>query len=69
MYKLKIFDVREFKKELAKLKEEHIILFENDGYYRPTTGKEYLDFISKQIDIIKSLNKTIAIAKEEMKLV
>ena len=31
MYKLKILDIKEFKKELAKLKEEYIILFESDA--------------------------------------
>ncbi len=68
MYKLKILDIKEFKKELAKLKEEYIILFESDGYYRPNTEKEYLDFICKQIDTIKALNKTIEIAKKEMSI-
>jgi len=67
MYKLKIFNVSQFKKELSKLKEKYIILFENDGYYRPNTEKEYLDFISKQIEAVRAINKIIEIAKKEMK--
>lgn len=69
MYKLKIFDIKEFKKQLSKLKEEYIILFEDNGYYRPNTKKEYLNFICKQTDTIKALDKTIEIAKKEMKLI
>lgn len=66
MYKLKIFNVNQFKKELAELKEKYIILFENDGYYRPNKAEEYLMIITKQKEIIDNANKIIEIAKKEM---
>lgn len=66
MYKLKIFDVKVFKKELSKLKENYIILFENDGYYRPSSQQEYMDFIEKQKETVNAIKKTIKIAEMEM---
>ena len=66
MYKLKIFDIKKFKRDLASLKEKHIILFENDGYYRPSSQQEYVDFINKQKDTIESIKKTILIAEKEI---
>lgn len=69
MYKLKIFDVKKFKKELAELKENHIILFESDGYYRPSSPEEYDEFIEKQKENLNATKRIIEIAlKEKEKL-
>lgn len=65
MYKLKIFDIKRFKKELAELKEKHIILFESDGYYRPSSPEEYDEFIEKQKENLCAIQKTIDIAIKE----
>lgn len=65
MQKMNIFDVKIFKKEISKLKEENIILFEEDGYFRPNTEEDYNNFIEKEKEIIKSVEKTIKIAEDE----
>lgn len=70
MYKLKIFDIKRFKNELAELKEKHIILFEGDGYYRPSSPEEYDEFIEKQKENLHAIQRTIDIAvieREELK--
>lgn len=65
MQKMNIFDVKIFKKEISKLKEDNIILFEENGYYRPSTEEDYNNFIEKEKEIIKSVEKTIKIAEDE----
>lgn len=55
-----------FIEELAKLKQNKIVLF-NEGYYLPSTHEEYVAFIEKcngEVEKIKSLVKR---AKEEEK--
>ena len=67
MYKSKIIDLKIFKEELAKIKKKNIILFINDGYYRPNTLEEYDEFINKINSNIKELQTTLEIANKERK--
>lgn len=65
MSKAKITDVREFKKELAKLKEKYIIIFD-EGYYLPSSKEEYLDIIKKLNNQAYDISKIINLAYKEM---
>lgn len=65
MNKAKIFDEKTFQKEMAILKQNHIILF-NDGYYRPDTKKEYEDFMNKCNLKRDEMYELIVLAKKEM---
>lgn len=57
----------ELRIELAKLKEDYIILCD-DGYYRPTKVEEYDSFIENLQKIKCNVNKTIKIALKERKV-
>lgn len=65
MYKAKIMNIQEFRKELAKLKEQYIIAFD-DGYYVPASKEEYIEFINKLKEKINDANKTMSLAYKEM---
>lgn len=65
MYKAKIMDKREFKQELAKLKEKYIIIYD-EGYYLPSSKEEYLEFINKMKKQANDVNKIIELACQEM---
>lgn len=58
-----------FYNKLDVLREQTIILIDKakGKYYRPTTKKEYLDFIQKNNERCNEINKLIMIAYEEMK--
>ena len=52
MKESKIKDVEEFKKQLADIKKQYIVIFD-DGYYLPASKDEYDNFMNKtneQID-------------------
>ena len=66
MNKAKITDVRTFRKELAKLKNEYIIINDN-GYYLPANKEEYEEFIEKQNERYCEIRKIIDLAYKEMK--
>lgn len=65
MYKAKITDVMQFKKELAELRKQYIIIFD-DGYYLPSSKEEYEEFIKKMEEQRDNANKTIELAYKEM---
>ena len=65
MNKAKI-TLRQFKKELTKLRNEYIIINDN-GYYMPANKEEYEEFIEKQNGQVYEINKTIDLAYKEMK--
>ncbi len=68
MYKAKITDVKQFRQEIAKLKEKYIVIFD-DGYYLPATKAEYEEFIEKMQLQVGNINSTIELAKQEMEAV
>ena len=57
---------RQFKKELARLRNKYIIINDN-GYYLPANKKEYEEFIEKQNERYCEIRKTIDLAYKEMK--
>ena len=57
---------RQFKKELAKLRNKYIIINE-DGYYLPANKEEYEEFIQTQNEKYCKIRKTIDLAYKEMK--
>ena len=65
MNKVKITP-RQFRKELAKLRNKYIIINDN-GYYMPANKKEYEEFIEKQNERYCEIRKTIDLAYKEMK--
>jgi len=65
MYKAKITDEKQFKKELAELKKQYIVIFD-DGYYLPSSKEEYMELINKMEEQGKNINKTIELAYKEM---
>lgn len=65
MYKAKITNEKQFKKELAELKKQYIIIFD-DGYYLPSSKEEYMEFISKMKEQERNINRTIELAYKEM---
>ena len=65
MYKAKITNTEVFKKELAKLRDEYIIIFD-DGYYLPASKEEYLEFIEKLNGQAYDITKTIDLAYKKM---
>jgi len=65
MYEAKIPNESEFQKELAELRQQYIIKFDN-GYYIPSSKKEYLDFIQKQNKQLCETSKTIELAYRGM---
>lgn len=64
MYIAKIFDENQFKKELAELKKENIIIFENDGYYIPNKRQELEIFIDKIGKQNKEITKVLNLANQ-----
>ena len=64
MYKAKIFNEAQFKKELAELKKENIIIFENDGYYIPNKKEELQNFINKIDKQNKEITKILNLANQ-----
>lgn len=67
MYKAKIFDETQFKKELSELKKDNIIIFENDGYYIPNKKEELENFIGKIDKQNKEITKVLNLANEMLK--
>ena len=67
MYKAKIFNETQFKKELSELKKENIIIFENDGYYIPNKKEELQNFINKIDKQNKEITKVLNLANEMLK--
>ena len=57
---------RQFRKELAKLRDKYIIINDN-GYYLPANKKEYEEFIQKQNERYCEIKKKIDLAYKEMK--
>lgn len=64
MYKAKIFDENQFKKELSELKKDNIIIFENDGYYIPNKTEELQNFINKIDKQNKEITKVLNLANQ-----
>lgn len=64
MYKAKISNETQFKKELAELKKENIIIFENDGYYIPNKRQELEIFIDKIGKQNKEITKVLNLANQ-----
>lgn len=64
MYKAKIFDENQFKKELSELKKGNIIIFENDGYYIPNKKEELQNFINKIDKQNKEITKVLNLANQ-----
>lgn len=65
MYEAKITKVEAFKRELAKLRDEYIIIFD-EGYYLPSSEEEYLEFIKKLNGQAYDITKTIDLAYKKM---
>ena len=65
MYKAKIMDIRTFRKELAELRKQYIIICD-DGYYIPSSHEEYLEFIKKSNSQIYDITETINLAYKRM---
>ena len=57
---------RQFRKELARLRNKYIIINDN-GYYLPKNKEEYEEFINKLNRQAYEINKTIELAYKEMK--
>ena len=57
---------RQFRKELARLRNKYIIINDN-GYYLPANVEEYEEFIQKQNERYCEIKKTIDLAHKEMK--
>ena len=57
---------RQFRKELARLRNKYIIINDN-GYYLPANKEEYEEFIQKQNERYIEIKKTIDLAYREMK--
>lgn len=66
LMRLARLDRDSFKKELSKIKETQIILFE-DGYYKPNTEEEYDAFIKKCNTEIKNIQHLVELATKEKK--
>lgn len=66
MFEAKI-DRDTFKKELAKLKENKIVLFD-DGYYIPNTIEDYEAFKEKCLKEISNIKKLVKLANKEEEL-
>ena len=65
MKESKIKDVEEFKKQLADIKKQYIVIFD-DGYYLPASKDEYDNFINKTNEQIKYYTKLKQMANKEM---
>lgn len=60
-----IKDIEEFKKQLADIKKNYIVIFD-DGYYLPANEDEYDNFINKTNEQIKYYTKLKEMANKEM---
>ena len=58
--------LRQFRKELAELRNKYIIINDN-GYYLPANKEEIQEFIQKQNERYCEIKKTIDLAYKEMK--
>lgn len=58
-------DEKQFKQELANLRKQYIIIFD-EGYYLPSSKEEYLNFIKKLNCQLGDITKTIELAYQEM---
>ncbi len=56
---------RQFRKELARLRNKYIIINDN-GYYLPANKEEIQEFIQKLNRQVYEINKTIALAYKGM---
>lgn len=65
MKELNIRDVEEFKKQLADIKKQYIVIFD-DGYYLPASQDEYDNFMNKTNEQIKYYTKLKQMANKEM---
>ena len=65
MKESKIKDVEEFKKQLADIKKQYIVIFD-DGYYLPASKDEYDNFMNKTNEQIKYYTKLKQMANKEM---
>ena len=65
MEKAKIRDIRTFRKELKKLHEQYVILYD-DGYYLPASKEEYLEFIVKLEGRISEIENILLLVYKEM---
>lgn len=65
MKEANIKDVEEFKKQLADIKKQYIVIFD-DGYYLPASKDEYDNFINRTNEQIEYYTKLKEIANKEM---
>lgn len=65
MKELNIRDVEEFKKQLADIKKQYIVIFD-DGYYLPASQDEYDNFMNKTNEQIEYYTKLKQMANKEM---
>lgn len=65
MKELNIRDVEEFKKQLADIKKQYIVIFD-DGYYLPASQDEYDNFMNKTNEQIEYYTKLKEMANKEM---
>ena len=65
MCKINMYDTNEFRKQLADLRKQYIILYD-EGYYLPSSQEEYWEFIQKLKKQVEDIEKTISLAYKEM---
>ena len=65
MKELNIRDVKENKKQLADIKKQYIVIFD-DGYYLPASQDEYDNFMNKTNEQIKYYTKLKQMENKEM---
>ena len=65
MKELNIRDIEEFKKQLADIKKQYIVIFD-DGYYLPASQDEYDNFMNKTNEQIEYYTKLKQMANKEM---
>ena len=65
MHDAKIFDEKEFKRELTDLRTKEIVIFDN-GYYIPNKKEEIQDFIKNCNEVNIETNKIIALAYKKI---
>lgn len=59
-------DEQTFTDEIRKIREDSILLFNDGGYYLPSSKTEYEEFIKKQESYLKAVENVIEMAKKEM---
>lgn len=64
MLMAKIFDEKIFRKEIAKLRKDNIIVRETDGYYIPDTKEDLQGIIKKYNQQKKDMTRIINLAYE-----